>query len=55
MIKQNILFKIRNHLPAVLPNQIYHTYRGTEVKILSGEYWHLKATKKHREKKREKF
>ena len=45
MTNENISFKIRNHLPAILPNQIYHTTRGAAVKLLSGLCWYSKQSK----------
>ena len=48
----NNSFKIRNHLPAILPDQIYHTNRVMAVKLASGEYQYAKEVKKtQREKK----
>ena len=47
--KQNTSCKIRNHLPAILPNQIYHTNRSMTVKLPLGEYQYSKMLRKHRE------
>ena len=38
-MRKNISFIIRNHLPATLPNQIYHTTGGIAVELPSEEYW----------------
>ena len=49
---KNISFKIRNHLPTVLSNQIYHTNRVMAVKLPLGKYWWTKQVKKTEIKKR---
>ena len=36
-------------MPAVLPNQMYHSTRGIAVKLPLEEYLYLKEVKKHRE------
>ena len=51
--KQPILFKIRNHLPTVLPNKIFHTTRGMGLKKLPlGEYSTQKQVREHKERKK---
>ena len=47
-IKQNISFIMRNQLPSIIPNQIYHTNRDVAGKLPSGEYWYSKTATKHR-------
>ena len=42
--KQNI--KIRNHLPATLPDQIYHITGSGPIKLPTGEYWYSKKVNK---------
>ena len=37
IMRKHISFKIRNHLPAILPNQIYNTTTGVAVKLQWGE------------------
>ena len=54
MRKQNISFKARNHLPAMLVNQIYNCKRSIAIKLPSEEYWSQKKKKlrKHKEGER---
>ena len=47
MGKQNTSFNIRNCLPSILPNHIYHTNRAIAVKLQAGEEWYAEEVKKH--------
>ena len=42
MRRQHISFKIRNQLPVILPNTIYHSIRDMVVKLQMGEYQYSK-------------
>ena len=46
MRKWSITFKIRNHLPAIFPKQIFHTNGGKAFKFSSGEYWYSRTDRK---------
>ena len=42
MRKQNLIFKISNHLPPTLSIQIFNTNTGNAMKLASGKYWNSK-------------
>ena len=52
MKKQSISFKIRNYLPDIFPDQIYHTTGGKAVKDTTGRILVLKRSKRKQREKR---
>ena len=50
--KKNSIYKIRNHLPAILPNQIVNTNRGKAAKIALGGFGYLRRVTRTRRERR---